>query len=196
MMIGKIFITSSGYDPQVGKHVKDPYLGPNASLGACRPDIREHIKIGDHIFVISGKLPNVRQYVIGGFEVAEKIHARDAFARFPEQRLRLRDDGQLDGNIIVDADGKQHPLDNHSSFDRRASNYVVGTNLVAPQTPEEIALAREQTLDVLRKVLGNDGGSPWEVVGHYGSRLTEDQVRRLREWLLSLKRPTTSTHNW
>jgi hypothetical protein len=26
-MIGKIFITSSGYDPQLGKHVKDPYLG-------------------------------------------------------------------------------------------------------------------------------------------------------------------------
>jgi hypothetical protein len=26
-MIGKIFITRSGYDPQLGKHVKDPYLG-------------------------------------------------------------------------------------------------------------------------------------------------------------------------
>ena len=27
-MAGKIIITSSGYDPQLGKHVKDPYLGP------------------------------------------------------------------------------------------------------------------------------------------------------------------------
>ena len=25
-MVGKIFITRSGYDPQLGKHVKDPYL--------------------------------------------------------------------------------------------------------------------------------------------------------------------------
>jgi hypothetical protein len=122
-MIGKIFITSSGYDPQLGKHVKDPYLGANASLGACRPDVRQHIEIGGHIFVISGKLPNVRQFVMGGFEVAEKIHAREAFERFPEHRLRLREDGQLDGNIIVDAEGMQHPLDNHEHFDKRASNW-------------------------------------------------------------------------
>jgi hypothetical protein len=33
-MIGKIFITRSGYDPQLGKHVKDPYLGPCPTL-AC-----------------------------------------------------------------------------------------------------------------------------------------------------------------
>jgi hypothetical protein len=33
-MVGKIFITRQGYDPQLGKHVKDPYLGPNpATLG-------------------------------------------------------------------------------------------------------------------------------------------------------------------
>jgi hypothetical protein len=36
-MVGKIFITRSGYDPQLGKHVKDPYLGPCPTLGACRP---------------------------------------------------------------------------------------------------------------------------------------------------------------
>lgn len=61
-MIGKIFITSKGYDPQLGKHVNDPYLGPEASLGACRPDFRRQVKKGDHLFVISGKLPNVRQF--------------------------------------------------------------------------------------------------------------------------------------
>ena len=104
-MIGKIFITSSGYDPQLGKHVKDPYLGPNASLGACRPDFRRQVKEGDHLFVISGKLPNVRQFVMGGFEVAEKIDAHQAYQIFPDQRLQLRDDGQLTGNIIVNADG-------------------------------------------------------------------------------------------
>ena len=36
-MVGKIFITRQGYDARLGKHVKDPYLGPNPTLGACRP---------------------------------------------------------------------------------------------------------------------------------------------------------------
>lgn len=187
-MIGKIFITSSGYDPQLGKHVKDPYLGPNASLGACRPDIRRQVEEGDHIFVISGKLPNIRQFVMGGFEVEKKIDAQQAYKTFPDQRLRLRDDGQLTGNVIVDANGAQNQLDNHdpAKFAKRVSNYIVGTNGIALVKPAEIALGREQTLDALREILKKNGGSPWEIVGHYGSRLTEKQVYELREWLLSL----------
>lgn len=187
-MIGKIFITSSGYDPQLGKHVKDPYLGPNASLGACRPDIRRQVKEGDHIFVISGKLPNVRQFVMGGFEVEKKIDAQQAYLMFPDQRLHLRDDGQLTGNIIVDANGTKHQLDDHdpATFAKRVSNYIVGTNSVALVKPGEIALGREQTLDALREILKKNAGSPWEIVGHYGARLTEEQVHKLREWLLSL----------
>lgn len=189
-MIGKIFITSTGYDPQLGKHVKDPYLGPNASLGACRPDFRRQVKEGDHLFVISGKLPNVRQYVMGGFEVARKISAQEAYQEFPEQRLKRRDDGQLTGNIIVDKHGHQHELDHHDqeSFAKRATNYIVGKNCVALVKPDEIAIGREQTLDVLRSILKKNGGSPWEMVGHYGSHLTEEQVHQLREWLLSLKK--------
>jgi len=192
MMIGKIFITSSGYDPQLGKHVKDPYLGPNASLGACRPDIRRQVKEGDHIFVISGKLPNVRQFVMGGFEVEKKIDAQQAYRMFPDQRLHLRDDGQLTGNIIVDANGTQHQLDDHDpeTFAKRVSNYIVGTNSVALVKPGEIALGREQTLDALREILKKNAGSPWKIVGHYGSQLTEEQVRQLREWLLSLGKAT------
>ena len=46
-MIGKIFITSSGYDPELGRQVHDPYLGPRPTLGACRPDIRRQLKEGD-----------------------------------------------------------------------------------------------------------------------------------------------------
>ena len=34
-MAGKIIITRTGYDPEFGKHIKDPYLGPNPSLGAA-----------------------------------------------------------------------------------------------------------------------------------------------------------------
>lgn len=191
-MIGKLFITSSGYDPQLGKHVKDPYLGPEPSLGACRPDVRRQVKIGDHLFVISGKLPNVRQFVMGGFEVAKKIDAAQAYETFPDQRLRTRDDGQLTGNIIVDAGGAQHELDTHdpATFATRISNYIVGTDCIALNDPAEIALGREQTLDVLREVFKKNGGSPFEIVGHYGSNLTEDQVIELREWLLSLKKVT------
>jgi hypothetical protein len=189
-MIGKIFITSSGYDPQLGKHVKDPYLGPNASLGACRPDIRRKAKVGDHIFVISGKLPNVRQFVMGGFEVVQKIDAKQAYAMFPDQRLHLREDGQLTGNIIVDANGAQHQLDTHdpATFAKRAANYIVGGKSIALVKPKEIALGREQTLDALREILKKNGGSPWEIVGHYGSELTEEQLHQLREWLLSLRK--------
>jgi hypothetical protein len=189
-MIGKIFITSSGYDPQLGKHVKDPYLGPNATLGACRPDFRRQVNEGDHLFVISGKLPNVRQFVMGGFEVEKKISAEEAYQMFPDQRLRLRDDGQLTGNIIVDANGAQHHLDDHdpASFAKRVSNYIVGANCIALVRPEEISLGREQTLDALREIFKKNGGSPFEIVGHYGSQLTEEQVHQLREWLLSLKK--------
>jgi hypothetical protein len=187
-MVGKIIITSSGYDPQLGKHVKDPFLGPNPTLGACRPDIRQKLKEGDHLFFISGKLRNVNQYVMGGFEVGEKIDAMIAYQRFPQQRLHLRDDGQLDGNIIVDENGARHPLDNHKSFDWRIKNYIVGTNEICMETPEEIALAREQTLEMLRELFGKPHGtSAKDIVGRFGSDLTDAQIFRLREWLQSMK---------
>lgn len=91
-MVGKIFITRSGYDPQLGKHVNDPYLGPNPTLGACRPDVRKQLTQGDHIFdifVISGRVPEAPQYVMAGFEIAEKIDALAAYREFPEHRLHL-----------------------------------------------------------------------------------------------------------
>jgi len=191
-MGGKIFITSSGYDPQLGKHVKDPYLGDSPTLGACRPDIREQLDEGDHIFVVSGKVKDTNQFVMGGFEIERKITAVEAFGLFPDLRLRRRDDGQLTGNIIVDAVGNQHVLDNHNSFDRRIKNYVVGTNLLSVSTAAEIAVARQQTLDALREILQRDGKTPFDLLGRSGARLTERQVEALRSWLTALK---TATHN-
>ena len=114
-MIGKVFVTSSGYDPEKGKDVKDPYLGPQPSLGGCRPDIRRKLQKGDHIFVVSGKVRDEDQYIIGGFEISEKISVIEAFQRFPEQRLRMGDDKQVVGNVITYANGKQHKLDHHDS---------------------------------------------------------------------------------
>lgn len=186
-MIGKIFITRSGYDPQLGKHVKDPYLGLCPTLGACRPDIRQQLQIGDHIFAISGRIPYVNQFVMAGFEIESKIPAIEAYRLFPEHRLRKREDGQISGNIIVAADGRQHALDDHNSFEKRTKNYVVGTNMLSLSTPEEIAEGREQTLEALSDILHKRGNSPIDVVGRWGTKLTEKQILQLREWLGSLK---------
>lgn len=186
-MIGKIFITRSGYDPELGKHLKDPYLGPSPTLGACRPDIRKQLFKGDHIFVISGKIPDVNQFVVGGFEIEAKIPAVEAYRLFPDQRLRKRKDGQLTGNIIVDSYGQQHFLDDHNSFEKRIQNYVIGTNLISLVTPAEISEGRRHTLDALRDILKKPGKSPIEVVGRWGTKLTEKQVAQLRDWLASIK---------
>jgi hypothetical protein len=186
-MVGKIFITRSGYDPQLGKHVNDPYLGPNPTLGACRPDVRKQLAQGDHIFVISGRVPEVPQYVMAGFEIAAKIDALTAYREFPEHRLHLRRDGQLTGNIICGPDGRQHELDNHKSFDKRLTDYVIGTNLLALTADDEIERGREQTLEALRDILHKHGSSPIVVVGRWGTKLDERQILELRAWLASLK---------
>ena len=185
-MIGKIFVTSSGYDPEKGKHVKDPYLGPNVSLGACRPDIREQLQKGDHVFVVSGKVRNADQVVLGGFEVAEKISASEAYLRFPDQRLRLLPDGQVTGNVIVNAAGKQHRLDHHDQFARRIENYLVGTNPVALLTPDELAEGRRRTLAILGDVFGKKGKSVRDIIGRC-SNLTEKQIVKLRSLLDAVK---------
>jgi hypothetical protein len=187
-MIGKIFITRSGYDPELGRHVKDPYLGANPSLGACRPDIRKQLRPGDHIFTISGKVREAPQFVMVGFEIASKISANDAYKSLPARRLHLLKDGQLDGNIIVDSRGRQHRLDDHQTFDRRTDNYILGTNEVVLATPEEIARGRRETLEALQEILKVKGSAPIDIVGRWGKKLVEDQVLQLRRWLLSIKR--------
>lgn len=187
-MIGKIFVTGSGCDPVEGKHIKDPYLGPKPSLGACRPDIRKRLQKGDQVFVVSGKVRGVAQVILGGFEVAEKISAIEAYERFPEQRLRQLPDGQVTGNVIVNAKGEQHVLDHHdtNTFDRRIEDYLVGTNPIALLTPEEIAMGRLWTLEILRDVFEKKGDSVREIIGR-ASNMTEKQVYKLRTVLEVMK---------
>jgi hypothetical protein len=186
-MIGKIYVISSGYDPEKGKHVNDPYLGPNPTLGACRPDIREKLEKGDHIFAVSGKVRNFDQILLGGFEIAEKISAMEAYERFPERRLRLLPNGQITGNVIVTADGEQHELDDHNQFDRRIENYIVGTDPIALLMPEELAEGREHTLEILSAVFQRKGNSVREIIGRC-SNLTEKQILKLRDLLDEIKR--------
>jgi hypothetical protein len=187
-MIGKIFVTGSGCDPVVGKHIKDPYLGPQPSLGACRPDFRRQVQKGDHIFVVSGKVRDFSQVVLGGFEVVEKISAIEAYERFPEQRLRLLPNGEVTGNVVVSAEGKQHALDHHdrSTFGRRIENYLVGANPIALLTPEEIEEGRLWTLEILQEVFEKKGNSIREIMGR-GRNMTEIQVDKLRKLLDEVK---------
>jgi hypothetical protein len=186
-MIGKIFITRSGYDPQLGRHVKDPYLGDKPTLGACRPDIRKRLKQGDHRFAISGRVPDAPQFVMGGFEVAAKISAADAYRALPERRLHRLSDGQLDGNIIVDSRGRQHHLDDHSTFESRTDNYVIGTDPLVLSTPDEIARGRRETVEALQEILKTKGTSPIQIVGRWGRDLTEKEIEALRRWLRTIK---------
>jgi hypothetical protein len=190
-MIGKIFVTGSGCDPVEGKYIKDPTLGPEPSLGACRPDIRKRAQEGDYIFVMSGKVRSIAQLVLGGFEVAEKISAIEAYERFPEQRLHLLPNGQVAGNVIVTVEGKQHELDHHNkdTFDRRIKNYLVGRNPITLLTPEEITEGRLRTLEILQDVFEKKGNSVREIIGR-ASNMTEKQVYKLITLLDAVKDST------
>jgi hypothetical protein len=150
------------------------------------PNIRRAVVRGDHIFVVSGKVSNVEQFVVGGFEVNEKLDALAAYRRFPNQRLHQRADGQLTGNIIVNDEGKQHPLDGHSNFARRVENYIVGCNPIALSRPDEIRRGRRETLDFLRFLFRRSGFSPLRVLGRW-RRMDEHEVIEMRDWLSSLK---------
>lgn len=191
-MIGKIFVTGSGCDPVKGKHIKDPYLGPQPSLGACRHDIRKRVQKGDHIFVVSSKVRGFSQIVLGGFEVAEKISAIEAYERFPEQRLRRLPNGEVTGNVIVSAEGRQHALDHHEDFERRIENYLVGTNPIALLTLEEIDKGRLWTLEMLQEVFGKKGNSVREIIGRHHN-MTEMQVYKLRALLDEVKKSAAKT---
>ena len=186
---GYIYITETGYDPQHGKHLEDPYLDDVPTLGACMPNIRRQVSPGDHIFIISGKVRQAPQLVLGGFEVAEKLDSMvEAFDRFPSLRLHRGENGRPQGNIVVESDGRQHPLDTHPSdtFQERIRNYIVGKNLIVLKSRAEMALGREETLPILCQTLGRNGPTPIKVVGRW-SRLDGDQVLSIRDWLEDLR---------
>jgi hypothetical protein len=187
MKKAKIFITRQGYDPQLGKHVKDPYLGDVPSIGACRPDFRRVLKVGDELFVISGRVAGADQFVMGGFEVAERMTVQEAYRRYPNQRLRQLPDGQLTGNIITNSEGQQHALDDHEGFERRIQNYTVGRNPIALRTEEEISRGRSETMEALQDIFKKKGKKPIDIISRFGRTMSETQSRQLRHWLESIK---------
>lgn len=179
-----IYTLYEGADPGHGWTMNDPIFGPTPTLGACVPNIRRNVKVGDWIFAISGRVKGQQQFVVGGFRVAEKIDALAAYERFPENRVRRAPNGQLTGNVIVTPDGRQHPDDTHSNFERRLENYLVGDQpTVVAETKFEDA--RAQTLPVLSRIFGRAGNRVFDVIGRARS-MEMAQVDELRNWIAAL----------
>lgn len=188
-MKGYIYITSSGTDPAAGQPLTDPLFGPVPTMGPCRPDLRRVVSPGDWIFIVSGSVGrNVRQYVVGGLRVREKIDALTAYQRFPGNRMHQGIDGRVHGNIITDADGNHHPLDGHAreTFDRRSKNYIVGDQSITMDTPQAVARARSETTDVLGALFGTVGDRPVDIIGR-NARMNTAQVDRLCAWLAAIR---------
>ncbi|MBO82005.1 hypothetical protein AAG607_12790 [Citromicrobium bathyomarinum] len=191
-MKGYVYITGTGADPAEFNNISDPTFGEAPSLGACMSNLREFVDIGDYLFVVSGKAKDLAQYVFGGMRVAEKIDHLAAYGRFPQNRLRMREDGVVVGNIIVDAKGNKHPLDHHADkgFDRRVKNFIVGADPLAIQSPKEVELARQQTLSKLSDIIGKQGNRPIDILGRQ-RKLNEDQVIEMINWLRGIKQDAT-----
>ena len=185
-MKGYIYTMYQGADPGRGWILNDPIFGKYPTLGACVPNIRRAVEIGDYLFFVSGRIPSERQFVVGGFKVKEKISALAAYRRFPENRIHRHENGQILGNVIVDASGKQHPDDKHTNFARRVENYIVGGNPVVLESDVEILRSRNETLPVLEQIFGKQGNRVFDVIGRH-RRLNESQVGELLSWLEEVK---------
>jgi hypothetical protein len=192
-MKGYIYITGTGADPWLRRGFADPTFGSPPTLGPCMPNIRRAVAIGDWIFIVSGRIPGAPQYIIGGLQVAEKIHAFDAYTRLPKNRLRIDDHGHVMGNIIVQADGSHDPLDWHSDhrFEQRVKNFIIGGGAVVLSTREEVELGRRKTLPILAQIMGRPNAT--RVIDAMGrvSRLSEAQVEVLLDWFGSIKSEST-----
>lgn len=184
-MNGYIYTMFAGADPGHGWVMNDPIFGKTPTLGACVPNIRRAVELGDYIFVVSGRVQGERQFVIGGFQVQDKLNALAAYKKYPENRLRIGEDGNVRGNIIVNSRGEHHHLDEHDNFERRIENYIVGGNPVVLESPRQFSAAREDTLDVLSEVFGKKGPRVFDIIGRQ-HRMDPKQVEQMLAWLKSI----------
>lgn len=182
-----IFV-SPGSDPGAGLALVDPMLSSSRpSMGTCRPDLRRMVKPGDHIFVVSGSRGRIYpQYVIGGMQIDEKLEDQlEALRRLPQNRL-IFDGRNKSGNIIALPNGTQHPLDGHSNFESRIKNYVLGKNAVVLETPKEVEIGRERSVEILSRLFDRPGLRIQEVMGR-NRKLSDAQADRLRRALEDIK---------
>lgn len=187
-MKGYIYITGTGTDPAARNNLNDPLFGKIPTLGACMPNIRRLVELGDYIFLVTGKVPEVQQYVVGGMRVAEKIDALAAYMRFPDNRLRSNPEGRVSGNVIVTATGDQHSLDRHTpdTFEQRIKNFIVGERPIMLESDREVELGRSQSLGKISSLLGKRGNRFIDVMSRW-AKLDEGQIRDLLKWLRGIK---------
>lgn len=186
-MKGYIYTMFAGADPGNGWELNDPIFKNPPTLGACMPQIRRNVDRDDHIFTISGRLKDVKQYIVGGFQVDDKINAMIAHQRFPQYRQVQHEDGSISGNIIVNEKGEQNAFDYHNGFDQRIENYIIGKNPTYFDKQEEIEKARgEETMNILRELFNKDGQKPHDVIGRW-RRMDEKQIDRLLSWMEGIK---------
>lgn len=182
-----IYTLHGNADPGHGWILNDPIFdGPSPSLGACVPNIRRSVQVGDWVFAISGRVRGERQFIIGGFRVAEKIDHLAAYNRYPEYRLSRTPEGQVTGNIIVAKNGSQHPLDNHENFERRVQDYLIGDQCIFLSGSSQYDLSRSETLGTLSQVIRKQGNRVFDLIGRH-KKLTGSQAADLRHWLDSVK---------
>lgn len=184
-MKGYIYTMAAGADPGHGWIMNDPIFGDVPTLGACVPNIRRVVEEGDYIFIASGRVRNEKQFVIGGFPVDEKISALAAHRRFPENRLRMGDNGQVLGNIIVNSRGEHHPLDDHNNFRQRVENYIVGRDPIVLSTPAQQRAGRLTTVDFLSHLFGRKGDRVFDLIGRH-RKMSDEQVNKTVDWLRDL----------
>lgn len=184
-MKGYIYKLYKDADPATGWIFNDPIFGDPPTLGACVPNVRRNVEIGDWVFCVSGRVQNFQPYIVGGFQIAEKITALQAYSRFPENRLKRAENGQVIGNVIVDDSGNQHTLDNHSNFKNRLENYLVGHNSNFIRKPESIKRAREESLGVLSKIYQKPSNRMSDVLARW-RKLDEPQISQMNQWLETL----------
>jgi hypothetical protein len=185
-MKGYIYRLYKGADPSEGWIFNDPIFGSPPTLGACVPNIRRVVEPDDWVFCISGRVPGYVPYVVGGFRVQEKINALEAHKRFPQYRLHKGQNGQVLGNVIVDSAGSHHPLDDHSNFESRLDNYLVGADEVCVSS-ENVERAREETLPTLSDIFKKPGNRSYDIVPRL-RKLDENQVEHMRDWLADLSK--------
>jgi hypothetical protein len=185
-MKGYIYTMFAGADPGVGWKMTDPIYGKTPTLGACMPNIRKVVERGDYIFSISGRVKDVKQYVVGGFSVDDKINALAAYNRFPENRMIVQQDGTLFGNIIIDKDGNHLEYDYHSNFEKRIDNYIIGKDPVFIEGEKQIEKAREETLYMLNNLFNAKKESVSKIIARW-RKLDEAQVKDLLGWLKQIK---------
>lgn len=188
MSKGYIF-ASPRSDPAAGRPLADPIFGRVTTMGMCRPDLRKLVKQGDYLFVLSGKIKGVSQYLIGGLEVDEKIDSIIALERFPENSLKVLPGGNKSGNLIITPTGDRSPLDHHSadSFEKRVKNFVVARDAIYLDSDQEAEIGRERTLDMLRRVFNAPKAKSVHEIIYRNRVLDEKQVKMLLDALGAIK---------